>query len=62
MILLPLTTPTVPIKAALADAYLDYLNNYLTADKFAADYNLDPRDAATIRYLGRKFHAERTLK
>lgn len=44
----------------LADLYLEWLNNYLTIEKFAEHYQLAESDALTILNYGRRYHAKRT--
>lgn len=46
------------MKQALADFYLDYLNNYLTREKFAEDQQMTVEDATALLNLGRKYHEE----
>ena len=48
------------MKARLASFYLDYLNDYLTIDRFAAFNLMSTEDAANLLALGRKYHEERT--
>ena len=35
-------------KKVLKDLYLDYVNNYLTVEKFARDYNLTENQAIAL--------------
>lgn len=36
------------------ELYLDYLNNYLTVERFAKDYNLTVRQAKIVIKLGKE--------
>lgn len=36
--------------------YLDYVNNYLTVEKFAEDNGISITDAKTIIRIGKKYH------
>lgn len=47
------------IKTKLADAYIVYVNDYLTPGKFAQDMGVTKEQALTIISLGRGFHEER---
>lgn len=55
------TTPTITAATALADVYLHWLNNYLTAECWAEHNGLDVDDAKVILALGRKYHEIRTV-
>ena len=46
------------MKEQLAKFYLQYLNDFLTIEKFAAYHSMDKMDAAELLNLGRKFHEE----
>lgn len=46
-------------KTCLVDLYLDWVNNFLSIDGFAAYYCIGIDDAKTLIDLGRKFHEER---
>lgn len=46
------------LKQTLGGYYLDYLNNYLTVEKFAEDNGISESEALTIIGLGRKYHNE----
>ena len=39
------------------ELYLDYVNNYLTVEKFSQDYDLDYDDALNILSRGKLNHA-----
>lgn len=43
----------------LADAYLVYVNDYLTVEKFAADNGMTKEQALTALSLGRVMHENR---
>jgi hypothetical protein len=43
----------------LADLFLDYFNNFLTVDRFAEYYGLEPRVASRVIQWGRKLHEKR---
>lgn len=42
----------------LIDMYLDYINNWLTIEKFSEFYELTSEDAKKILELGKKYHEE----
>lgn len=46
------------MKEHLANFYLQYLNDFLTVEKFAAYHSMSEQDAAQLLNLGRKFHEE----
>lgn len=46
------------IQSESISAYLDWVNNFLTVDRFAEHYNLSADDATTVIALGKKFHEE----
>lgn len=48
------------VATALADVYLHWYNNYLTAEVWAEHNGLDVDDAKAILALGRKYHEIRT--
>ena len=48
------------MKTIIADMYLEYLNDFLTIERFASYYDLSDYDASEIVSMGRKFHNERT--
>jgi hypothetical protein len=39
-----------------AKIYLDWVNNFLTVDKFASYYGLHPREAVRLIELGKSCH------
>ena len=42
----------------LQDMYLDWVNNFLTVERFAEYYRITPPQAIAIIELGRKAHEE----
>lgn len=44
----------------LADLYLEWVNNYLTVEKFAEHYQLTEKDAVNLLSYGRRYHEKRT--
>ena len=44
----------------LADLYLEWVNNYLTVEKFAEHYQLTEKDAVNILSVGKRYHQKRT--
>lgn len=42
----------------LRDLYLDYVNNYLTVDKFADDNGIHATDARRILAMGKVYHED----
>jgi len=47
---------------AIIEIYLDWVNNFLSLDKFAEHYGLDEIDAHYIIDLGRKLNEEEATK
>jgi len=47
---------------AIIEIYLDWVNNFLSLDKFAEHYGLDEIDANYIIDLGRKLNEEEATK
>ena len=43
----------------LADFYLDYVNNFLTVDRFAEYHGLSVSDANKVISIGKKYHEKR---
>jgi len=43
----------------LADLYLDWVNNFLTIEKFSEYYGLDEEDAKQLLVLAKKCHEQR---
>lgn len=43
---------------ALRALYLDYVNNYLTIDKFASDHGIHSTDARRIIAMGKVYHED----
>jgi len=46
------------MKEQLAKFYLQYLNDFLTVEKFAAYHGMSEQDATKLVEMGRKFHEE----
>lgn len=44
------------LKVFFRENYLDYVNNYLTIEKFAEDKGISITDAKAILKLGKKYH------
>lgn len=53
------TSTNIDIDTVLADFYLDWVNNYLTIAKMAADYGLEEDECQTLIEIGRKMHEKR---
>ena len=47
------------LRDTLADLYLDWINNFLTIEKFAEYYGLDENDANDLLKLSKKCHEQR---
>lgn len=43
----------------LADVYLDWVNNFLTIERFAEYYGLDEDDAKQLLVIAKKSHEQR---
>jgi hypothetical protein len=43
----------------LADLYLDWVNNFLTIEKFSEYYGLDEDDAKALLEIAKKSHEQR---
>jgi len=43
----------------LADLYLEWVNNYLTVEKFAEHYQVTEKDAVNLLSYGRRYHEKR---
>lgn len=43
----------------LADVYLDWVNNFLTLERFAEYYGLDESDAKQLLAIAKKSHEQR---
>lgn len=46
------------MSAELAKLFREYLNDYLTVERFAEDHEVSVNDARTLIDLGRKYHEE----
>ena len=51
--ILPFMPDHIAIKQSLIEFYLDWINNYLTIDKMASDYNLTNEQCNTLINIGR---------
>jgi hypothetical protein len=47
------------LRDTLADLYLDWVNNFLTIEKFSEYYGLDEEDAKQLLVLAKKCHEQR---
>lgn len=47
------------LRDTLADLYLDWVNNFLTIEKFSEYYGLDEKDAKQLLVLAKKCHEQR---
>ena len=47
------------MKTTIANFYLEFINNYLTIDKFASVHDMAYDDALLLLALGKNFHEER---
>jgi hypothetical protein len=45
-------------KETLAQFFRDWMNNYLTYEKMASDYQMTPDEVKQMINLGRKYHNE----
>ena len=50
------------LKQKLINTYLDYINNYLTKERFAEDYGLTMPSARLLLGIGKKLHNEQVLQ
>ena len=50
---------TIYLRDTLADLYLDWVNNFLTIEKFSEYYGLDEEDAKTLLQIAKKSHEQR---
>lgn len=50
------------MKNQLADFYLQYLNDFLTIERFASYHGMDITTTQNLVNIGREFHIERTTK
>ena len=50
---------TIYLRDTLADLYLDWVNNFLTIEKFSEYYGLDEEDAKQLLVLAKKCHEQR---
>ena len=47
------------LRDTLADLYLDWVNNFLTIERFSEYYGLDENDARDLLKLAKKCHEQR---
>jgi hypothetical protein len=47
------------LRDTLADLYLDWINNFLTIEKFSEYYGLNENDAIDLLKLAKKCHEQR---
>ena len=47
------------LRDTLADLYLDWVNNFLTIEKFSEYYGLDEEDARDLLKIAKKCHEQR---
>ncbi len=50
---------TIYLRDYLADLYLDWVNNFLTTERFAEYYGLDDDDAKALLEIAKKSHEQR---
>ena len=50
------------MKNELANFYLEYLNDFLTIQRFAEYHDMTATEAGVLIALGRAYHEERTSK
>ena len=48
------------MKTAIADFYLEFLNNWLTVERYAEFLDMSITDCESLLRMGRQFHRERT--
>ena len=51
-----------PLREVLEEAYLDYLNNYLTLNEYAEHNNISREFALSIIEMGSKIHNENSVE
>ena len=54
--LIPTHPKVFPLKQQIQDSFLDYVNNYLTIEKFASDHGITVAQATMFVALGRSVH------
>ena len=52
-------TKIIYLRDYLADLYLDWINNFLTIERFSEYYGLDEDDAKDLLKLAKKCHEQR---
>ena len=50
---------TIYLRDYLADLYLDWVNNFLSIERFAEYYGLDDDDARALLEIAKKSHEQR---
>jgi hypothetical protein len=50
---------TIYLRDYLADLYLDWVNNFLSIERFAEYYGLDDDDAKALLEIAKKSHEQR---
>jgi hypothetical protein len=50
---------TIFLRDYLADLYLDWVNNFLSIERFAEYYGLDEDDAKALLEIAKKSHEQR---
>jgi hypothetical protein len=50
---------TIYLRDYLADLYLDWVNNFLSIERFAEYYGLDDDDAKALLEIAKKSHDQR---
>lgn len=52
----------IPVKQVLRDLYLEYFNDYVSAQGMANDYDIDREILITLLEIGGTFHEELVIK
>ena len=50
---------TIYLRDYLADVYLDWVNNFLTIERFSEYYGLDDDDSKALLEIAKKSHEQR---
>lgn len=56
--ILPVHTPVIDVKSVLIELYIEFLNDYLTIEKYASDKGLTVKQAQDIIEIGRNLYKE----
>lgn len=59
---MPFRPPSVPIKEPLKDLYLEWVNDYLSIEKMASDYNLPTSAMHALVEIGREITRQEQSK